>query len=151
MLFFLAGSALVQYVKYLIAPDFQIEQGTRLAEQAPSAKPVAPPDSKLGSSAQGCVCKVSPGAQRGCGEPCRPGGSVCRGTIWDGSCCAQDDLLQESVQVAWEAPAWPGGMRAWQCTVLSAVPRIPFCSFLEKQCRLNHWDTPVLGGLRSLP
>lgn len=70
MLFFLAGSALVQYVKYLIAPDFQIEQDTRLDEQAPSVKPVAPPDSKLGSSAQGCVCKVSPGAHRNCGESC---------------------------------------------------------------------------------
>lgn len=62
MLFLLAGSALVQYVKYLIALASQIEPGGHLDEQMPNTEPVAPPDSKLGSSACGCVWKASLGA-----------------------------------------------------------------------------------------
>lgn len=59
MLFLLAGSALVQYVKYLIALASQIEPGGHLDEQTPNTKPVAPPDSKLGSSACGCLESIS--------------------------------------------------------------------------------------------
>lgn len=111
MLFLLAGSALVQYVKYLIAPAFQIDQGTRWDVQTPDAKPVAPPDGKLGSSARGRVWEVSPGARGARGEPCGPGGSGCWEAILDGSSRAQEDLLREGLQVSWEAPAWPGGER----------------------------------------
>ena len=109
MLFPLAGSALVQYVKYLIAPAFQIEQGTHWDVQTPDAKPVAPPDGKLGSSARGRVWEVSPRARGGCGEPCRPRGSGCWEAISDGSSRAREDLLREGLPVAWEVPAWPGG------------------------------------------
>lgn len=138
MLFLLAGSSLAQYIKYLIALRLQTEQGTQGDLELPKQSLLPFQTVSLGAQPE-----AMPG--KPCLEPRGKAGIRAGQVVWDAGRHFGMAAAVLSTTCCMRVCTSP--LNGQEASVSCSSQNSFFALFLKKQCRDNHWDTPVLGGL----